>query len=42
MIELFFVADIHESNVCYRKGILKGVVAMLDKKKVKDFVFTSG
>jgi hypothetical protein len=26
----------------YSEGILKGVVIMLDKKKVKDFVFTSG
>ena len=26
----------------YSEGILKGVVVMLDKKKVKDFVFTSG
>lgn len=26
----------------YSEGILKGVVVMLDKKKVKDYVFTSG
>jgi len=26
----------------YSEGILKGVVIMLDKKKVKDYVFTSG
>jgi Icc-related predicted phosphoesterase len=26
----------------YSEGILKGVVIMLDKKKIKDFVFTSG
>ena len=26
----------------YSEGILKGVVIMLDKKKVKDYVFTQG
>jgi Icc-related predicted phosphoesterase len=26
----------------YSEGILKGVVVMLDKKKIKDYVFTSG
>ncbi len=26
----------------YSEGILKGVIVMLDKKKVKDYVFTSG
>jgi Icc-related predicted phosphoesterase len=26
----------------YSEGILKGVIIMLDKKKVKDYVFTSG
>jgi hypothetical protein len=26
----------------YSEGILKGVILMLDKKKVKDYVFTSG
>ena len=26
----------------YSEGILKGVVIMLDKKKIKDYVFTSG
>jgi uncharacterized protein len=26
----------------YSEGILKGVIIMLDKKKVKDYVFTQG
>ncbi len=26
----------------YSEGILKGVIIMLDKKKIKDYVFTSG
>ena len=26
----------------YSEGILKGVIIILDKKKVKDYVFTSG
>ncbi len=26
----------------YSEGILKGVVVMLDKKKIKDYIFTSG
>ena len=26
----------------YSEGILKGVIVVLDKKKVKDYVFTSG
>ncbi len=26
----------------YSEGILKGVIVMLDKKKIKDYVFTSG